>query len=99
MQGPINFHELSQVLDKFIHPAVAELNGLGIQVVDYTFRRHTMKEHTSNLHIFHLKFDDSLPYDFVKTSFEDKFKSTWAQVYTQVDFNSVPGCATALIMF
>lgn len=98
MQGPIDFHKLSQVLDTFIHPAITELNDLGIQVVDYTFRRHTMKEHTSNLHIFHLKFDETVPYDFVKTSFEDCFKlSSW--IYTQVDFNSVPGCATALLMF
>jgi len=100
MQKTINFTQVSEFLQNVVNPASDHLAGLGINITEYTYRLANRQESgiTYQMHIFHLSFDPSRPNDYVKYWFENEFQDEDTNPYIQVNFSSIEGCATALVM-
>ena len=97
----INFDKLSEYLRDTVNTAADHLSALGIEISEYTFRRVCRQENTKevfDMHIFHLIYDENRPQSYVEYWFNNEFDSDLFP-YIQVNFSSVEGCATALVMF
>lgn len=97
--GKINFERLSNYIKNVIDPLSAILEINGIQITEYTFRKVYNQEKliSYDMHIFHLSFDKEMTHEQVKYWFNHEFGSNGAHI--QVDFSSIEGQATALMMY
>lgn len=104
----IDFTQVLEYLQNVVNPASDHLAGLGINITEYTYRLSNHKLSNSknpkvtinySMHIFRLSYDPSRPNDYVKYLFENEFRDEDLNPYIQVNFSSVEGCATALVMF
>ena len=97
----INFDKVSEYLRDVVNPASAHLSGLGIEISEYTFRKVCRQDNTKvtyDMHIFHLTFEKDRPQSYVEHWFKNEFDDEDSAPYIQVNFSSVEGCATALVM-